>query len=66
VIGSPRGDGGKRDPRDRGPLSRERASVAHDEEKRAVTLDKMLEDLDERRMEDFERDMFGDDDDVGY
>jgi len=31
-------------------------------EKRVVTLDKMLEDLEERRIQDFERDMFGDDD----
>lgn len=34
--------------------------------KRVVTLDKILEDLEERGMEDLERDMFGDDDDVGY
>lgn len=35
-------------------------------EKRVVTLDKMLEDLEERRMEDLERDTYGDGDDVGY
>lgn len=35
-------------------------------EKRVVTLDKMLEDLEGQRMEGLERDMFGDDDDVGY
>jgi exonuclease 3'-5' domain-containing protein 1 len=35
-------------------------------EKRVVALDKMLEELEERRMEDLERDMFGYDDDVGY
>jgi hypothetical protein len=32
----------------------------------AVTLDKMLEELKERRIEDFEQNMFGYDDDVGY
>jgi hypothetical protein len=31
-----------------------------------MTLDKILEGLEEQRMEDLERDMFGDDDDVGY
>ena len=35
-------------------------------EKHVVTLDKMLEDLEEWRMENLERDMFGDDDMVGY
>jgi hypothetical protein len=35
-------------------------------EKRVVALDKMLEELEERRMEDPERDMFGYDDNVGY
>jgi hypothetical protein len=35
-------------------------------EKRVMTLDKILEDLEEQRIEDLKRDMFGDDDDVGY
>ena len=35
-------------------------------EKRGVTLDTMLEDWEERRMEDLERDVYGHGDDVGY
>ncbi len=35
-------------------------------EKHVVTLDKMLIDLEEKRMEDLEQDMFGYDEDVGY
>ena len=31
-----------------------------------MTLDEMLEELEEQRMEDLEQDMFGYDDDVGY
>jgi hypothetical protein len=34
--------------------------------KPAITLDKMLKELEERRMEDLELDMFGYDHDVGY
>jgi hypothetical protein len=35
-------------------------------EKRVVTLDKVLKDLEEQRMEDLKRDIFRNDDDVGY
>ncbi len=35
-------------------------------EKHVVTLAKILEELEERRMEDLERDIFGYDEDVGY
>ena len=35
-------------------------------EKQIITLDEMVEKLDDQRMGDLERDMLGDDDDAGY